>query len=115
MFACACALFSFVVSAEAAQAPDGTYVTISYTNKGTTYYLAVKKGSNNNYSITTTTTYSDDCVWIRTSNTNTTAFWSVIAENYLTISTSDPYSLGLQGTARPFTNNNGKLYFSQIM
>ena len=39
MFACACALFAFVSNAEAqAQAPDGTYVTISYTNGGTKYY-----------------------------------------------------------------------------
>ena len=106
MFACACALFAFVSNAEA-QAPDGTYVTI--TNKETTYYLAVT-GSNNNYSITATTTYSDNCVWIQTANN---AFWSVKAEQYLTISTSDPYSLILQDDPRPFTNNKGKLSFSQ--
>ena len=40
MFACACALFTFVSNAEA-QAPDGTYVTISCANRGTEYYLAV--------------------------------------------------------------------------
>lgn len=106
MFACACALFAFVSNAEA-QAPDGTYVTISYTYRGTTYYLAVT-GSNNNYSITTTTTYSDNCVWVQTDDN---AFWSVTAEQYLSISTSSSYPLILQGTARTFTNNNGKLYF----
>lgn len=108
MFACACALFAFVSNAEAqAPAPDGTYVTISYTNRGTKYYLAVT-GSNNNYSITTTTTYSDNCVWVQTASN---AFWSVTAEQYLSISTSGSYSLILQGTARTFTNSNGKLYF----
>lgn len=109
MFACACALFAFVSNAEA-QAPDGKYVTISYTNnRGTKYYLAVT-GSNNNYSITTTTTYSDNCVWVQTDDN---AFWSVTAEQYLSISTSSSYPLILQGDPRTFTNNNGKLYFSQ--
>ncbi|MBP3575522.1 MAG: hypothetical protein J6J55_03405 [Paludibacteraceae bacterium] len=110
MFACACALFAFVSNAEAqAQAPDGTYVTISYTNRGTTYYLAVTV-SNNNYSVTTTTEYGDNCVWIQTANN---AFWSVIAEQYLSISTTGSYPLILQDNARNFTNNKGKLSFSQ--
>lgn len=109
MYACACALFAFVSNAEA-QAPDGKYVTISYTNnRGTKYYLAVT-GSNNNYSITTTTTYSDNCVWVQTDDN---AFWSVTAEQYLSISTSSSYPLILQDDSRTFTNNNGKLYFSQ--
>ena len=109
MFACACALFAFVSNAEA-ETPDGTYVTISYTNnRGTKYYLAVT-GSNNNYSITTTTTYSDNCVWVQT---DANAFWSVTAEQYLSISTSSSYPLILQDNPRTFTNNNGKLSFSQ--
>lgn len=108
MFACACASFAFVSNAEA-QAPDGTYVTISYTYRGTTYYLAVT-GSNNNYSITTTTTYSDNCVWVQTDDN---AFWSVTAEQYLSIETDNSPALILQDDPRTFTNNNGKLYFSQ--
>jgi methionine-rich copper-binding protein CopC len=51
---------------------------------------------------------SDNCVWIQTDDN---AFWSVTAEQYLSISTSSPYPLILQGTARPFTNSKGKLYF----
>ena len=109
MFACACALFAFVSNAEA-ETPDGTYVTISYTNnRGTKYYLAVT-GSNNNYSITTTTTYSDNCVWVQTDDN---AFWSVKAEQYLSISTSSSYPLILQDNPRTFTNNSGRLSFSQ--
>ena len=106
MFACACALFAFVSNAAA---QDGTYVTISYTYNRTTYYLAVTS-SNNNYSVTTTTTYSDNCVWVQTDDN---AFWSVIAEQYLSISTSSSYPLILQDDSRTFTNNNGKLSFSQ--
>ena len=109
---CACALLGFVSNAEAqAQAPEGTYVTISYTYNRTTYYLAVT-GSNNNYSITTTTDYGDNCVWIRTSTTNTTAFWSVQAKKYLTISTTPSLSLTLQDDKRNFTYGNSQLYFS---
>ncbi len=100
MLACACALFAFVSNAEA---QDGTYVTISYTNGGTTNYLAVDNGA-----VTTTTTYGDNCVWIQTANN---AFWSVTAELYLSISTNNPYSLILQEDPRSFTNSNGKLYF----
>ena len=107
MFACACALLCFVSNAEAQTTPQGTKVTISYTDGRTTYYLAVT-GSNNNYSITTDTTYSDNCVWIQTLND---AFWSVTAEQYLSISTSDSYPLILQDNARNFTNSDGKLYF----
>ncbi len=107
MFACACALFAFVSNAEAQTTPQGTEVTISYTVSGITYYLAVT-GSNNNYSITTTTDYSDNCVWIRT---NTTAFWSVQAKKYLTISTTP--SLTLQDGKRDFTySRDRQLYFS---
>ena len=109
MFACACALFAFVSNAEAQTTPQGTEVTISYTVSGKKYYLAVT-GSNNNYSITTTTEYGDNCVWIQTANN---AFWSVIAEQYLSISTTDSYPLILQDNARNFTNNKGKLSFSQ--
>lgn len=109
MFACACALFAFVSNAEAQTTPQGTEVTISYTVSGKTYYLAVT-GSNNNYSITTTTDYSDNCVWIRTSTTNTTAFWSIQAKKYLTISNTP--SLTLQDDRRNFTYGNGQLYFS---
>ncbi|MBR5573852.1 MAG: hypothetical protein IKW35_05095 [Paludibacteraceae bacterium] len=104
---CACALFGFVSNAEAqAQAPDGTYVTISYTYNRTTYYLAVDNGA-----VATTDTYGDNCVWIRTSTTNTTAFWSVTAEKYLSITTGNSPALTLQPTEKPFTYNSNQLYF----
>jgi hypothetical protein len=113
MFTCACALFGFVSNAEAQTTPQGTEVTISYTYSGTKYYLAVTS-SDNNYSITTTTTYSDNCVWVQTDDN---VFWSVKAEQYLSISTSisttGSYPLILQDNARNFTNNKGKLSFSQ--
>ncbi len=109
MFACACALFAFVSNAEAQTTPQGTEVTISYTVSGKKYYLAVT-GSNNNYSITTTTDYGDNCVWIRTRTTNTTAFWSVQAKKYLTINTTP--SLTLQEGECDFTYGNSQLYFS---
>ena len=107
VFICACALFAFVSNAEA-QAPEGTYVTISYTYNRTTYYLAVN--SSGDFITPAPTTPDDNCVWIQTANN---AFWSVTAKQYLSISTSDPYSLILQVDPRPFTNNNGKLSFSQ--
>ena len=49
-------------------------------------------------------------MWIQTEDN---AFWSVTAKKYLSISTSSPYSLILQEEPRTFTNNRGKLSFSQ--
>jgi hypothetical protein len=111
MFTCACALFGFVVSANAAPAPGDRYVTISYTVTGpgtnkTTYYLAV-----NGDAVTTVQDFSEDnCLWIQTTNN---AFWSVAAEQYLTIEADNSPVLMLQGTLRNFTIDGKKMYFVQ--
>lgn len=103
MFACACALVCFVPTAKA-EAPKGNYVTISYDYNRTTYYLAVENGA-----VTTTKNYDDNCVWVQTDDDN--AFWSVTAEQYLSITTGNSPSLKLEDEPTSFTYKNNQLYF----